>query len=158
MKFNKKSYIFIQENTFEKVICKMAAIWLVLNVLSWCGQMMSYGIIGLCLTAPSHYLILCWYIGNCILRNKLQILTIVTFFKNKIRLKMSANCQPSCSVCCSGLFVFQLHVSAHTTISLLNALRHGQNGWLFADDIFKCISLNENHCVLIQISLKFVPK
>ena len=26
----------------------------------------------------------------------------------------------------------------------------------FADDIFKCISLNE-YCILIKISLKFVP-
>ena len=27
-----------------------------------------------------------------------------------------------------------------------------------ADDIFKCISMNEKFCVLIRISLKFVPK
>ena len=33
-----------------------------------------------------------------------------------------------------------------------------QNGWPFADDIFNRIFLNENCCVLIQISLKFVPK
>ena len=34
----------------------------------------------------------------------------------------------------------------------------GQNGRHFADDIFKCIFLNENLCILIQISLKFVSK
>ena len=54
----------------------------------------------------------------------------------------------------------------------------GNNGWLhhkhlrikfnssalkqsrrhFADDIFKCIFLNEKFCILIKISLKFVPK
>ena len=28
----------------------------------------------------------------------------------------------------------------------------------FADDIFKCIFMTESFCVLIQISLKFVPK
>ena len=27
----------------------------------------------------------------------------------------------------------------------------------FADDIFKCIFLDENYCILIQISLKCVP-
>ena len=29
---------------------------------------------------------------------------------------------------------------------------------ILADDIFKCIFLNENLKILIQISLKFVPK
>ena len=40
----------------------------------------------------------------------------------------------------------------------LNTLRPRQNGRHFADDIFKCISVNENVCILIKISLKFVPK
>ena len=34
----------------------------------------------------------------------------------------------------------------------------GQNGRHFADDIFKCIFMNEKFCILIEISLKFVPK
>ena len=35
----------------------------------------------------------------------------------------------------------------------------GQNGRHFADDIFlKCIFVNEKFCILIKISLKFVPK
>ena len=29
---------------------------------------------------------------------------------------------------------------------------------IFADDIFKCIFLNENDHVLIEVSLKFVPE
>ena len=29
---------------------------------------------------------------------------------------------------------------------------------ILADDIFKCIFLNEKFCILIAISLKFVPK
>ena len=33
-----------------------------------------------------------------------------------------------------------------------------QDGRHFADDIFKCIFLNENASILIQISLKFIPK
>ena len=39
----------------------------------------------------------------------------------------------------------------------LNTLRPRQNGCHFADDIFKCIFLNENIWILIKISLKFVP-
>ena len=33
-----------------------------------------------------------------------------------------------------------------------------QNGRHFADDIFKCIFMNEKFRVLIQISLKFIPR
>ena len=33
-----------------------------------------------------------------------------------------------------------------------------QNGRHFADDIFKCIFLNENVLISIKISLKFIPK
>ena len=39
-----------------------------------------------------------------------------------------------------------------------NTLRPRQNGRHFADDVFKCIFLNKNVCILLQISLKFVPK
>ena len=40
----------------------------------------------------------------------------------------------------------------------LNTLRPRQNGRHFADDIFKCIFLNENVWIPIKISVKFVPK
>ena len=40
----------------------------------------------------------------------------------------------------------------------LNTLRPRQNGRHFADDIFKCIFVNENVWIPIKISLKFVPK
>ena len=39
-----------------------------------------------------------------------------------------------------------------------NSSPPGQNGRRFADDILKCIFMNERFCILIQISLKFVPK
>ena len=39
-----------------------------------------------------------------------------------------------------------------------NTLRPRQNGRHFADDIFKCIFLNEYVWISIKISLKFVPK
>ena len=41
---------------------------------------------------------------------------------------------------------------------LFNSLRPRQNGRHFPDDIFKCIFLNESIWILIEISLKFVPK
>ena len=44
------------------------------------------------------------------------------------------------------------------TLYHLNSLRPRQNGRHFADDIFKCIFLNENVWIPIKISLKFVPK
>ena len=40
----------------------------------------------------------------------------------------------------------------------LNTLRPRQNGRHFADDVFKCIFLNEYVCILLKISLKFVAK
>ena len=43
-------------------------------------------------------------------------------------------------------------------ISLFNILRPWQHGHDFADDTFKCIFLNENICILLKMSLKFVPK
>ena len=43
-------------------------------------------------------------------------------------------------------------------VGSLEALRHEQIGRHFADDIFKCIFLNENVWISINISLKFVPK
>ena len=41
---------------------------------------------------------------------------------------------------------------------LLNSSPPGQNGCHFADDVFKCIFVNEKFYILIKISLKFIPK
>ena len=41
---------------------------------------------------------------------------------------------------------------------ILNTLRPRQSGRHFADAIFKCIFFNENICISLKISLKFVPK
>ena len=48
--------------------------------------------------------------------------------------------------------------SKQNGIPLFKTLRPRQNGRHFADDIFKCIFLNENVWIPIEISLKFVPK
>ena len=42
--------------------------------------------------------------------------------------------------------------------SPFNSSPLGQNGRHFTDDIFKCIFMNEKFCILIKISLQFVPK
>ena len=40
----------------------------------------------------------------------------------------------------------------------VNSSPPGQNGRHVADDIIRCIFVNEKFCILIKISLKFVPK
>ena len=42
-------------------------------------------------------------------------------------------------------------------VMIINTLRPRQNGRHFADDIFKCIFVNENVWISIKISLNFVP-
>ena len=39
----------------------------------------------------------------------------------------------------------------------VNSSPPGQNGCIFADDIFRCIFMNEKFCILNKISLKVVP-
>ena len=41
---------------------------------------------------------------------------------------------------------------------LINTLKQRQDSRRFPDDIFKHILLNENGCILMKISLKFVPQ
>ena len=53
---------------------------------------------------------------------------------------------------------FCLNSHKYEKVTYLNTLRPRQNGHHFADDIFKCIFLNENVWIQIKISLKFVPK
>ena len=50
------------------------------------------------------------------------------------------------------------YVHTFSQFSSFNTLRLRQNGRHFADDIFKCIFLNENVWISLKISLKFVPK
>ena len=50
------------------------------------------------------------------------------------------------------------HPSSDPNAGLLNSLRPRLNRHPFADNIFKCIFLNENEWILSRISLNFVPK
>ena len=51
-----------------------------------------------------------------------------------------------------------LSKSFPAVVESFNTLRPRQNGRHFADDIFKCIFMNENVWIRIKISMKFVPK
>ena len=57
--------------------------------------------------------------------------------------------------------LLQLFPYPHCDDVLLHSsqiLRSQENGWHLADGIFKLVFVNENKCIFIQISLKFVPK
>ena len=43
-------------------------------------------------------------------------------------------------------------------VSVSKLIFPGQNGRNFADNIFRCFFVNEMICILIKISLTFVPK
>ena len=58
---------------------------------------------------------------------------------------------------CIQYVVYKMTASL-SRFQCLNTLRPRQNGRHFSDDIFKCIFLNENVWIPIEISLKFVPK
>ena len=45
-----------------------------------------------------------------------------------------------------------------TWFYLINPSYPGQNGHHFTYDLFKCIFMNENFCILIKISQNFIPK
>ena len=53
----------------------------------------------------------------------------------------------------TSAFLFCLQQIQH-----VNTLRPGQDGRHFADDSFTCIFFNENWCILIKFSLKYVRK
>ena len=50
----------------------------------------------------------------------------------------------------SCLLAISLHV--------INSSPPGQDGRIFADDIFRRIFVNKKFCIFIKISTKFVPK
>ena len=51
-----------------------------------------------------------------------------------------------------------LHKSSPSALFTFNTVRPRQHGHHFADDILKCVFLNENVWISIKISLKFVPE
>ena len=58
-----------------------------------------------------------------------------------------------------GCFIDIWSIARTCTIHhVVNSFSPGQNGRHFADDVFRCILVNEEFGILIKISLKFVPK
>ena len=57
-----------------------------------------------------------------------------------------------------SLHMLQLTCANMWPDQIINTLKPRQNGRHFADNIFKCIFLNENVWIPIKISLIFVPK
>ena len=55
-------------------------------------------------------------------------------------------------------FILPVWLIIPPTLGPTDTLRLRQNGHHFTDDIFKCIFLNENVWISLNISLKFVPK
>ena len=53
---------------------------------------------------------------------------------------------------------FSTSLDAYQSVCTGTSLRPRQNGRHFPDDIFKCISLNENVWISIKISLNFIPR
>ena len=62
---------------------------------------------------------------------------------------------PSVNACCLRYGNPYVLVRWHLSI---NSSPPGLNGRHFADDIYGCIFVNEKFCILIEISLNFVPK
>ena len=129
------------------------------------------------LSASIHFANQCWFIVNWM--DPCEQISVKLEWKQrnfhsrnymrKCNLKRQAFCGPQCVLriysnqphenkalfpevqLCSISFDHQSHI-------YINTLRPRQNGRHFADDIFKCIFLNENVWISIRISLKFVPK
>ena len=57
-----------------------------------------------------------------------------------------------------GFSLDHMMVSWHGNAIYINSSPPGQDGRHFAGDIFRCNFVNEEFCILIKISLKFVPK
>ena len=99
-----------------------------------------------CLTVPSHHLKQCQLIFNYTLDNlEFELKLKKDLNENEENAFENVICK--CRQFCSGL-----------TMLTLNTLRPRQNGRHFADDMFKCIFLNENVWIPIKISLTFVPE
>ena len=85
-----------------------------------------------------------------------------TYVDQILTLHKKAILRPQTRALGSILWVFVENWPCYTWIFHLvnpdiNSLRTTQNGRHFPDGIFQCIFLNENVCISLKISLKFVP-
>ena len=125
--------------------------------------------------APTRWQAIIWTNAGILLTGPLWtnfneiLIEIQTFSFKKMRMQMSSGkWRPFCIGLNVLTFVLlrsyiQLHLQQiwNTLISLFktpvsNLSPPGQNGCHSTDDIFRCIFMNENFCILIKISLNFV--
>ena len=97
-----------------------------------------------------------WVINNLIAYYSVSFIRDLTVISYTIldHARMTLNC-----IYWAIPYICVISVQSDTFfVCLFNSSPPGQNGWHFSDDIFRCIFMNENICILIKISLKFVPK
>ena len=80
----------------------------------------------------------------------------------------SIRCKNLCSWCQTVMHLsvlriictkrWRVGVKVGPQAGVINSSPLGQNGCYFADNIFRCICMNEKFCISIKISLKFVAK
>ena len=119
-----------------------------------------------------------WYLASWFLSHRSQCVTSSPTRKQTAKvgaMSMSVSLMGAKSVRSDIQLAFQTNITAlgltsvetppgehrlnlHITLCWLNTLRQRQNGHQIPDDIFKCIFLNENIWISLNISLKFVPK
>ena len=95
--------------------------------------------------------------------SEISIVIRISSFKETCLKMSSGKWQPFClslNVLKNGclLSLMMKAMACMASFYLVITLRPGQNGRHFPDDIFKCIFLNENVWISIEISLKFVPR
>ena len=134
-----------------------------------------------CLTAPSHYLNPCWlvisevqwpspegsfrrYFSHQPLQSAwIWLSRYLKFHSNIPRVnKLMPHCDNPKWWELQNKFKTLLNLYQQNNIDILvfqvDTLRPRRNRRLFANNIFKCILLNENILISIKISLKFIPK
>ena len=115
------------------------------DVLCWYSSGLTLAhVIVCCMTAPSHYLTQNWFTIKGVLWHSPES----TFKASAHATTLNHGFQN---------YTFEISVTSPRHWSI-NTLRLRQNGRHFPDNIFKWIFLNENVRILINISLKFVPR
>ena len=116
-----------------------------------------------CLMAPSHYLNQCWFIiSEDLCHSPKHYLDQCWFIPSIGTYAIHPKGKSTWMVI---KVITTVHLKLHLRTKVMspwgqwvNTLRPRQDGRLFPDDIFKCIFLNENAWILLEILLKFVPK
>ena len=87
----------------------------------------------------------------------LTLCLFVLFFTMSNAIMVNILAYNYCSFKIYWAFSFVSYIKHFYIIQFVNS-SPGQNGCHFVDDIFRCNFVNEKCCILIEISLKFVPK